>query len=108
MKQTTSYATELFDVIALSWEGEHTLRLQFDDGSERVIDFAPILHGPVWGSLRDVERFKQVRLDREIGTLVWPGGLDIDPTVLHDWPEHLDHIVEKRRKQAPVMTAAPT
>ena len=99
MKQTAGYATELFDVIAFAWEGGYTLRLKFDDGSERIIDFAPILHGPLWGSLQDMDLFKQVRLDTEIGTIVWPGGLDIDPTVLHDWSEHVAHIVAKRKRQ---------
>ena len=99
MLQTTGYATELFDVIDFAWKGDYTLQLQFDDGTERAIDFAPILLGPRWGTLRDIELFRQVRLDEEIGTIVWPGGLDIDPTVLHDWPQHVAHIVEKRKQQ---------
>lgn len=105
MNQTFGYATELFDVISFAWEGAYTLRLRFDDDTERVIDFAPVLHGPLWGGLRDVERFRQVRLDREIGTLVWPGGLDIDPTVLHDWPEHVAYIVAKRQQEAAVYSS---
>ena len=98
MIQTRGYATELFDVIAFAWEGKYTLRLKFDDNTERVIDFAPVLHGPLWGTLQDVDLFRQARLDKEIGTIVWPGGLDIDPTVLHDWPQHVAYIVEKRKQ----------
>jgi len=98
MIQTRGYATELFDVIAFAWEGKYTLRLKFDDNTERVIDFAPVLHGPLWGTLQDVDLFRQARLDKEIGTIVWPGGLDIDPTVLHDWPQQVAYIVEKRKQ----------
>ncbi len=108
MKQTAGYATKLFDVVAFAWEGGYTLRLQFDDRSERVIDFAPILQGPRWGSLLDIHLFKQVRLDAEIGTIVWPGDLDIDPTVLHDWPEHVEYIVAKRQRQAASFAQIPT
>jgi len=108
MNQTVDYSTELFDVTAFTWEGGYTLRLQFDDGSERVIDFAPILHGPLWGRLQDIDLFKQVQLDTEIGTIVWPGDLDIDPTVLHDWPEHVAHIVAKRKRQTASLVQMPT
>ena len=108
MKQTSGYATELFDVVAFAWEGGYTLRLKFDDGSERVIDFAPILQGPRWGSLQDMYLFRQVRLDAEIGTIVWPGDLNIDPTVLHDWPEHVEYIVAKRQRQATSLVQIPT
>ena len=107
MEKTTEYATKLFDVTYCAWEGGHTLRLKFDDGSERIIDFAPILRGSFWGRLQDVELFKQVRLDTEIGTIVWPGGLDIDPTVLHDWPAHVAYIVEKRQRQEAMLIHSP-
>ncbi len=33
--------------------------------------------------LRDPGFFAQVRVDPELGAPVWPGGLDLDPLVLH-------------------------
>ena len=65
-----------------------TLALRFDDGMERRIDFWPILAGELFGPLRDVAVFNQVRLDPEVHTLVWPNGADFDPATLHDWPSH--------------------
>jgi hypothetical protein len=65
-----------------------TLRVEFDDGLSRVIDFGPILHGELLGPLRDPTEFARVKLDAEVKTLVWPSGADFDPAVLHDWPEH--------------------
>jgi hypothetical protein len=50
----------------------------FDDQTERVIDFEPILSGPVFGPLKDKVLFNQVTLD-EFGTLEWPNGADIAP-----------------------------
>jgi len=66
----------------------YTLRIEFDDGLSRVIDFEPILHGKLFGPLRDPAQFARVKLDAEVKTLVWPSGADFDPAVLHDWPEH--------------------
>ena len=65
-----------------------TLQLQFDDAAVRRIDFRPVLAGELFGPLRDVELFNQVRLDPEVHTLVWPNGADFDPATLHDWPSH--------------------
>ena len=53
----------------------------------------------MFGPLHDLSRFNQVQLDPEIGTLVWPTGADIDPTVLHDWPDHVDAIIKRRKEK---------
>ena len=66
----------------------HTLKVDFNDGSSRRIDFRPALVGEIYGPLRDSKLFEQVALDREVHTLVWPNGADFDPATLHDWPEH--------------------
>lgn len=65
--------------------GPYTLRIIFDDNTSRTIDFWPMLRGELYGPLRDRALFERVRLDREIGTLVWPNGADFDPATLHDW-----------------------
>ncbi len=62
------------------------LRVSFDDETTRVIDFAPVLEGELFGPLSDPTFFDRVRLDHEAGTLVWPNGADFDPATLHDWP----------------------
>jgi hypothetical protein len=61
------------------------LRVEFDDGTEQVIDFAPMLHGYYFGPLRDLGLFNQVRIDPEIHTLVWPNDADFDPATLYNW-----------------------
>jgi hypothetical protein len=50
----------------------------------REIDVAAELWGPMFQPLRDdPELFRQVRVDEELGTIVWPNGADMDPDVLH-------------------------
>jgi hypothetical protein len=59
------------------------LRLGFDDGTVRELDLEAELWGPVFEPLRDLQVFRQVRVDEELGTIVWPNGADLDPDVLH-------------------------
>lgn len=70
-----------------------TLRVAFDDGSVQTIDFWPVLAGELFGPLRNLELFEQVRLDPEAQTLVWPNGADFDPATLHDWPVYSQAMV---------------
>ncbi|MFZ1708324.1 MAG: DUF2442 domain-containing protein [Anaerolineae bacterium] len=75
----------------------YLLQLQFDDGSEQVIDFEPLLLGPLWGALRDETLFAQVRVNSDTGTIEWPNGADLNPVILHDWPEYSEQIIAERR-----------
>lgn len=63
--------------------GDFRVELSLADGSHREIDLEPYLVGPIFAPLREDERvFRQVRVDEELGTLVWPNGADICPDVL--------------------------
>jgi deazaflavin-dependent oxidoreductase (nitroreductase family) len=64
--------------------GGFVLRLAFEDGTTRDVDLDADLWGPVFEPLRaDAELFRQVRIDVELGTIVWGNGADMDPDVLH-------------------------
>jgi len=77
--------------------GPIRLRVAFRDGTVREIDFQPVLAGSVYGPLLDERIFRQVSLDLEIHTLVWPNGADFDPATLHDWPDLLPAMVKRAR-----------
>jgi hypothetical protein len=62
---------------------ERTLRLRFDDGIERAVDLGHVMFGTMGEPLKEPEFFRQVRVDTELGTVVWPNGFDLDPEVLH-------------------------
>jgi len=78
------YRVQSFQIVA-----PYTLCVEFDDETQQKIDFEPILAGQLFGPLRDLAIFNQVRLDAEVHTLVWPNGADFDPATLHDWPQHV-------------------
>ncbi|MBI5609181.1 MAG: DUF2442 domain-containing protein [Deltaproteobacteria bacterium] len=67
--------------------GTYSLRVDFDDGVQRVVDLEPMLRGALFAPLRDPAEFAKVAIDAECGVLVWPCGADLDPATLHDWPE---------------------
>jgi len=84
-------------VTNFSITGPYTLRVEFDDHTQQVIDFQPMLAGNFYGPLRDPQLFNQVRLDREVHTLVWPNGADFDPATLHDWPLVQEALVQRAK-----------
>lgn len=79
------YCVESFEIVS-----PYTLRVSFDDNTEQTIDFQPVLAGHLYGPLRDLGLFNQVKIDPEVKTLVWPNGADFDPATLHDWPQQSD------------------
>ena len=88
----------IFRVHSVQVDGPYTLRTRFDDGSERIICFEPVLAGELYGPLRDLKLFNQVFVDPEIHTLVWPNGADFDPATLHDWPLYEEALIARAIK----------
>lgn len=78
----------------------HRLRIAFNDGMIREIDCAFLLHGTLGEPLRDPDYFRQVRVDDESRTIVWPNGLDPAPELLHDLRQPDAHAGRSRRTAA--------
>lgn len=61
----------------------YTYRVWFDDGAMGDVDFAHYIgRGPVFEAFRDMDYFKQARV--EAGTIAWPGGVDLAPERLYE------------------------
>jgi hypothetical protein len=84
-------------VISLEVVSATVLRVRFSDGTERTIDFEPVLFGRVYGPLREEALFRQVRIDSAGYGLEWPNGADFSPTTLHDWPDHVEAFARMTR-----------
>jgi hypothetical protein len=67
--------------------GGFLLELLFEDGLRGTVDLADHLAGRrgVFKALQSPDYFAQVRVDRELGTIVWPNGADFCPDVLYEW-----------------------
>lgn len=70
-------------VIAVQPLEAYRVRLTFSDGVVTEADFSDDLWGPVAEPLLNPEVFRQVRVDEESRTIIWPTGFDPDPETLH-------------------------
>jgi len=64
----------------------------------QTVDFRPVLAGELYGPLRALELFNQVRIDSEAETLVWPNGADFDPATLYGWGTNAPAFLELARR----------
>ena len=64
--------------------GDYCLRLTFDDGKKGLLDLEDQLWGDVFEPLRDLERFKDFRIDKDLQTIVWSNGADLAPEFIYE------------------------
>jgi hypothetical protein len=60
----------------------YVLRLEFSDGAVGDVDCAFLVGKGLGAELRDPAIFREVRIDDELRTVVWPNGLDPAPELL--------------------------
>ena len=72
-------------IVAVRHIEAYRLELTFKNGERAELDFRErvVGRGGVFRPLEDLEFFKQVIVDPEIGTLVWPNEVDFCPDVLY-------------------------
>lgn len=72
------------DVVEVTPLEGYRLRLRFEDGAVGEVDVSKIVRFEgVFATLRVRERFLEVKVEPEAGTICWPGGADLDPEVLY-------------------------
>jgi hypothetical protein len=73
-------------IVAAKPKSGLTLELTFADGWRGLVDLSPWIVGStgVFAALRDPAVFRQVTVDGDAGTIVWPNGADLDPDVLYE------------------------
>ncbi len=77
--------TNLAQVTGVRVLGHYRLRLTFSDGKRGDVDLSDLRGKPnMFAALSDPAYFRKVRVDRELGTITWPNGLDLAPEVLYE------------------------
>ncbi len=62
---------------------DYQLELSFNDGKKGIADLSQSLDGSVFNPLKDKKLFSQLKLDKELDTVVWPNGADFAPEYLY-------------------------
>ncbi|MCU0913539.1 MAG: DUF2442 domain-containing protein [Planctomycetes bacterium] len=74
---------DLNAVTAIRYTQGYRHCIVLDDGTSGEVDLTEYLdRGPVFAPLRDLEFFKQARI--EGGTIAWPNGADLAPESLYE------------------------
>jgi len=72
----------LLDVTHVLARPDYKLLLAFENGDVRIFDMRPQLDRKPFDRLRDPAEFAAAFVD--LGTVCWPGEIDIDPETLYD------------------------
>ncbi|MFO0837151.1 MAG: DUF2442 domain-containing protein [Phycisphaerae bacterium] len=71
------------DIVGVEVRCGYRLLLTFENGERREVDVSRLTpFDGVFAPLSDPDYFRQVRVNRELGTIVWPNGADFCPDVL--------------------------
>ncbi len=68
-------------VVSAKANDDFTLDIQFNDGSFKRFDAKPYLDYPVFRELKDLNRFKNIKI--VFGTVQWENEQDISPDTLY-------------------------
>ena len=81
------------DITDVSVVRHGVLRLRFADGLTGEVDVLSRMWGPVFEQARTPQGFAKVAVDKETGTIAWPGDADLAPDTLYErvrtgiWPD---------------------
>ena len=58
---------------------DYTVEVVFDDFKRGTVDLHKFLGKGIFKNLLDKKKFRQMKVDAELGTICWPNGADIAP-----------------------------
>jgi hypothetical protein len=62
---------------------DYKVEVLFNDGRTGIADLSSALKGPAFQQLQDISVFAQLRVDKELDTIVWPNGADFASEFLY-------------------------
>ena len=74
----------IHDVVSARYRTAYKIEVVFDDGRSGIVDFSRYVErGGVFERFRDIEFFRNVKVDEELGVLTWEGAVDVAPETLY-------------------------
>ena len=89
------------DVVSASYKEGYKIEVTFDNGKRGVVDFSKYVdRGGVFGRFRDINFFRNFRVNEELGVLTWQNVIDLAPETLYAEATKtpLPNWMEKKRK----------
>ena len=79
-------------VIDVLYLEDYKLRLEFNEGTVKVVDLKNELFGEIFKPLLNIELFKQVKINPDKNTIEWENGADFAPEFLYEIGEKVRKI----------------
>lgn len=74
----------MLDVVGANYIKDFQVEVIFENGKKGIVDFSEYpKRGGVFSPMVDMEFFKQLFVNAELGTICWPNGADIAPETLY-------------------------
>lgn len=80
------YYTDKFflkEIMAAKFINGYTLELVFNDWQKGRVNFEKYFQQGLLKELLDQKKFREFKIDADLGTIVWPNGADIAPETLY-------------------------
>jgi hypothetical protein len=73
-----------YDLVEIRYVEGNKFELTFENGRKGIVDFQDyVKKGGVFNRFSDIAYFKKAYINRELGVLCWPDGLDVAPETLY-------------------------
>jgi hypothetical protein len=72
------------DVVSANYKGGYKIEVIFEDGAKGIVDFSKYASkGGVFEKFKDLNFFKEFKINKELGALTWGEEIDIAPETLY-------------------------
>ena len=72
------------EIVEVEPRSGYRIWIRFADGVQGEVDLSDLVGRGVFKAWLKTGFFERVFIDREAGTVAWPGGIDLAPEVLHE------------------------
>ena len=70
-------------IVEAKYLDDYRVEVVFSNGRKGVADLSEVLHGSVFGALKDKFEFSKMSVDSELETVVWANGADLAPEYIY-------------------------
>ncbi|NLK61857.1 MAG: DUF2442 domain-containing protein [Fusobacteria bacterium] len=63
---------------------EYIIKVTFDNNESKIVDLKNFIEGEIFEPLKEIDYFRNVRVDEDIETVCWDNGADFSPEFLYE------------------------